>query len=255
MNIKRNQKGFTIVEVLIVIVVVILLLLVGGYVFSRASAQKSISNDAVTSENLEKTRSKLVTFVSEGKAIPQDMTTEEAVSYRRVDNQTAELCASFGAPRSGKDDSFFSPADFVNKYFGGASHQYDIYRDDVDFYRHGSGRNCYSINYTPINVAYEDAYKGDDKNWQYCDAYRQYEGRFTGQTIKGFIIGGSFTTNPGTAGGRAVLAADVDAYDENCVKIPISELKVGDKVEFAIENGPTNGGETVYFVKAIKKTP
>ena len=251
---RLNQKGFTVVEAVIIIVAIGLLITVGGYVFGRISAQKSGANDAITSENLAKTRSRLVTSVTEGKAIPKDMVTEEAISYRRIDNQTAELCASFALPRSNKADSFFSPADFFKKYFGGSSQTHKIYRDNVDFYKHSSGRNCYEINYAPINVAYEDKYKGDDKNWQYCDAYRQYEGRFTGQTIKGFVIGGPFTTNPGTAGGRAVLGGDVDAYDENCVKIPISHLKVGDKVEFGFEEGPTRGGETVYFVKAIKKT-
>ena len=252
---RSDEKGFTVVEAVIIVVVLVLLVTVGAYAFVRISSQSSVANDSTTSENLAKTRSNLVTFVTEGKAIPKDMVTEEAISYRRIDNQTAELCASFAAPRSSKTDSFFSPADFFKKYFGSASHAHKIYRDNVDFYKHGSGRNCYEIDYAPINVAYEDKYKGDDKNWQYCDAYRQYEGRFTGQTIKGFVIGGPFTTNPGTAGGRAVLGADVDAYDENCVKIPISDLKVGDKVEFGIEDGPTRGGETVYFVKAIKKTP
>lgn len=249
-----NNKGFTAIEVIIVILIVGLLITLCTYSFGRISTQKAVSDDAVTSENLEKTRSKLVKAVTEGKAIPKDMVTEHAISYRRVDNQKAELCASFAAPRSGKNDSFLSPVDLYKKYFGSTSTTHEVYRDNLDFFKHGTGRNCYTINYAPINVAYEDKYKGDDKNWAYCDAYRQYDGKFTGQTIKGFVIGGPFTTNPGTAGGRAVLGADVDAYDENCVKIPISDLKVGDKVEFAVEKGPTNGGETVYFVKVIQKT-
>lgn len=252
---KNSRNGFTIVEIVLVIFVIGLLVMVGTYVFGRTSSQKAMTEDAMVSEQLTKAHDELSRYVTEHKAIPTQLTTEGTLTYRWADNQTAELCATFAVPRSGRADSWMSPGDIYTKYFGSTSHTIKVYRDAVDFYDHKLGRNCYLIGYAPINVAYEDRYKGDDKNWQYCDAHRQYHGRFTGQTIRGFVIGGSFTTSPGTSGGRAVLASDVDAYDEACVKIPVSALKVGDRVEFGFEQGPTSNGETVYFVKAIKKTP
>lgn len=249
----KNQSGFAVTEVLVVVLVLILIVGISFFVFSRASSQDDISADAETSENLEKVRQKLSVFVTANKAIPVELEEEYGVTYSRKDNQTAELCASFRTVRDGEDDNTISPVDIYKGYFGVATNSVDVYRDDVDFYGHTKGRNCYVINYAPINVAYEEQYKNDSKNHQFCDAYRQYDGKFTSQTIQGFVIGGPFTSNPGTAGGRAVLGRDVDAYDEACVKIPISDLGVGDKVEFGFEKGPVNDGEITYFVKAIKK--
>ena len=251
----NSQKGFGFVGISIVIVGVSLFLSIALYGFGRVSVQNDISTDAETSENMEAVRQRLSEFVTASKTIPISLKEEYGVTYARKDNQTAEMCATFGVSRGSKNDNFISPADIYNKYFGSGSETIYAYRDNVDFYSHKAGRTCYQISYDPINVAYEEQFRGDDKNWQYCDALRQYYGRFTGQTIQGFVIGGSFTTNPGTAGGRAILARDVDAYDESCVKIPVSDLKVGDKVEFGMEEGPINNGEKIYYVKAIKKTP
>ena len=91
----------------------------------------------------------------------------------------------------------------------------------------------------------------DDKNWKVCDSFRQYEGRYTGQTIKGFHIGGSITTDPGNGDSNLVLADDVDVYDKSCTKIPVSDLGVGNKVELYIESFDHTKAQ---FVKAIKKT-
>lgn len=246
---RNNEKGFTVVEAVIVVLIVGLIIVIGGYAFGRISNQRSVADDAVTSENLEKTRTRLATFVTASKTIPKDLKTEKAISYRRIDNQTAELCGSFAAPRSGQGDTSFSPADFFRKYFDATSSTHSVYRDDVDFYNHSTGRNCYEISYAPINVAYEDRFRGDDKNWKVCDSLRQYEGRYTGQTIGGFVMGGPLTV--GASDGRnIVMADDVDAFDENCVKIPVSDLKVGDKAEIYIE---TFDHTSTEFVKAIKK--
>lgn len=247
---KLNTKGFTVIESFLVLLVLSLVVLIGGYAYSRISSQSQVAQDAITSENLEKTRTDLSSFVTKSKTIPKDMETEDAISYKRIDNQTAELCGSFAVPRSNQNDSSFSPADFFKKYFGAASKTHYIYRDDVDFYNHSTGRNCYKINYTPINTAYEDRFKGDDKNWQVCDSYRQYEGKYEGQTIQGFTIGGPITVGA-SDGKNIVLAQDIDAYDENCVKIPVSDLQAGDKVQLFIE---TFNHTNTEFVKAIKKT-
>jgi type II secretory pathway pseudopilin PulG len=250
---RSNQKGFGAVEVIIVLFVLLLVGVVGLFAYGRISARGKVAQDAETVENLEAARKLLSAAVTESKTIPDSLQTASGVSYQRKDNQTAQLCANFGAPRAASSDNFVSPTDVYRMFFNAKSSTYNVYRDNVDFAAHTNGRNCYVINYAPINDAYQEKYRGQKGAWSVCDAYRTYHARFTGQTIKGFVIGGPLTTSPGTAGGRAVLAQDIDAYDATCKKIPVSNLKVGDKVQMYIEDGPTSGGEKVYFVKAIKK--
>lgn len=247
----KDQKGFTIVEALVVFVVLAVTVLVALTAFGQISSKDKIAKDAEKTESLNKAKQELGERVSVDKTIPESVTTENEISYARKDNQTAELCATFELPRSGSSDSGANPIDVFKSYFSVRDTVHQVYRDDVDFAQHSAGRNCYVISYAPINVAYEDRYKGDDKNWAVCDSYRQYESRYTGQTVKGFTIGGPITTNPGGNGASIVLAGDVDAYDENCTKIPVSDLEVGDKVELYIE---TFDHTQTQFVKAIKKT-
>ena len=234
-------------------VVIFLTLGIGIFAFGRISAGSKVNADSTTVENLEKARLQLAAAVTESKTIPDSVTTTEGVSYERKDNQTAELCASFGVPRGGKNDNFVSPVDAFNMLFSAKTTTSKVYRDDVDFAKHSKGRNCFEISYAPINDAYQEQYRNTKKNWTVCDSLRQYVAKFTGQTIKGFTIGGPLTTSPGMGGGNGVLGQDVDAYDATCKKIPVSSLKVGDKVEIYFEDGPKNGGEQVYFVKALKK--
>lgn len=249
----RNQKGFTVVEVIIVVFVLFLTLGIGLFAFGRISASGKADTDAKVAESLEKARKQLATAVTESKTIPDSVTTVEGVSYSRKDNQTAELCASFAVPRSGKYDNFVSPVDSFKMLFSAKKTTIKAYRDDVDFAKHSKGRNCFEVSYAPINDAYQEQYRNTKKSWTVCDSLRQYTARFTGQTIKGFTIGGPITTNPGMGGGNGILGQDVDAYDTTCKKIPVSALKVGDRVEIYFEDGPKNGGNQVYFVKALKK--
>lgn len=248
---KLNSHGFTIVEGLIVLLVILVMATVSLLAFGQITSKDKQSKDAVTTENLDKDRQELSKYVTESKTIPTYLDTEQDVSYTRKDNQTAELCASFELPRSGSEDKGTTPIDVFKAYFLSGDEVHMVYRDNVDFAKHSAGRNCYEISYTPINAAYEDRFKGDKKNWQVCDSLRQYVSRYTGQTIKGFTIGGPITTNPGGSGANIVLADDVDAYDETCTKIPVSNLDVGDKVELYIE---TFDHTQTQFVKAIKKT-
>lgn len=247
----KNQKGFTIVEALIVFIILTVTLLVVLTAFGQISSRDKIAKDAGKTEILDKAKKEIGERVSVDKTIPDSVTTENEISYVRKDNQTAELCATFVLPRNGTTDTGANPIDVFKSYFSVKNTVHQIYRDNVDFAKHSAGRNCYVISYAPINVAYEDQYKGDDKNWSVCDSYRQYESRYTGQTIKGFTVGGPITTNPGGNGANIVLADDVDAYDESCTKIPVSDLDVGDKVELYIE---TFDHTQTQFVKAIKKT-
>ena len=74
---------------------------IGIFAFGRISAGSKVNADSTTVENLEKARLQLAAAVTESKTIPDSVTTTEGVSYERKDNQTAELCASFGVPRGG----------------------------------------------------------------------------------------------------------------------------------------------------------
>jgi len=250
----KSRKGFTVIEASILIVVSILIVLLAVAVYGQISSKAKIANDAVKSESLTKAKKELGARVSADRTIPDSVATDDGVSYARKDNQKAELCATFQLPRGGASDTGADIADVLMSYFSLTDTVHQIYRDNVDFAQHSAGRNCYVIDYAPINVAYEEKYHNDQRDGSVCDIYREYDGgRFTGQTIKGFFIGGSFTTNPGTAGGHAVLALDADAFDSTCKKIPLSALKVGDRVEMYIELGPKSGDDQTYFVKAIKK--
>jgi type II secretory pathway pseudopilin PulG len=253
---KINANGFALTEVLVVLVVLIIVIGVGVLVFSRINAANGSTveraNDTEISESLKKTKQALSEFVTTNKTIPTTVDELSGVSYGRIDNQQAELCATFLTTQLGAS---VTPS-FWDKLTGKASiveSTHEVYRDNVDFSRHAKGRNCYRINYAPINEAYDKKYEAQKKTHKVCDSYRQYHSKFTGQTIKGFFIGGSFTANPGAGGDRLVLAQDADAYDAACKKIPVSELKVGDKAELFVEDGPVNGSERTYFVKAIKK--
>lgn len=253
---KLNSNGFALLEVIVITIVLAAFVGIGLLTYSRISAASGSveqkAKDAIVIENLKIAQQSLAEFVTANKTIPSKLDVAEDVNYRRIDNQQAELCGTLLTANPGGDTTL----SFWDKLSGKASNiegTHIGYRDDVDFSRHAKGRNCYQINYAPINEAYDKKYESEKKNHKVCDSLRQYHGKFTGQTIKGFFIGGSFTTNPGTAGGRAVLAQDVDAYDSSCKKIPVSDLKVGDKVEMYIEDGPINGSERTYFVKAIKK--
>lgn len=253
---KLSTKGFAALEVFVVLVVLVIIIGVGLLVFSRMSAEsvtpQDQAKDAALTEDLRKARQSLADFVTTNKTIPTSIPGVAEVSYSRVDNQTAELCATFLTAQAGADIS----VSFWDKLTGKdpkIENKHKAYRDQVNFDKHAQGRNCYQISYAPINDAYDAKYESQKKNHKVCDQVRQYHSKFTGQTIKGFFIGGSFTANPGAGGDRLVLAQDADAYDSACKKIPVSELKVGDKVEIFVEDGPVNGGERTFFVKAIKK--
>lgn len=248
---KLNSNGFTVVEGLIVFIILVLVGVVGLIAYGQISSKDKLTKDSVTSEHLDKAKSQLAHYVTENKTIPASINVQNDVTFSQKDNQTAELCASFTLPRGGVNDGGVNPVEVLQGYFFSKDKTHNVYRDNVDFYQHSAGRNCYEISYAPINTAYEDKYKNDDKNWKVCDSFRQYEGRYTGQTIKGFHIGGSITTDPGNGDSNLVLADDVDAYDKSCTKIPVSDLGVGNKVELYIESFDHTKAQ---FVKAIKKT-
>lgn len=250
-------KGFALVEVLVVIAVLVAIGGVGLLVFSRLNVQKAtpqeVAKDAVLSENLAKAKQTLGEKVTADKTIPQALGELAEVSYSRKDNQKAELCATFVTVNTGTDQS--APS-FIHKLLGkkaSVPNSHEIYRDNVDFTRHAKGRNCYTIDYAPINVAYDKKYASDKKNHKVCDSLRQYHSKYTGQTIRGFVIGGPFTASASDNNTHLVFAQDADAYEATCTKIPLSALKVGDKVELYVEDGPVNGSERTYFVKAVKK--
>lgn len=251
---RNDQNGFAVVDTLSLLLIAIVLTFLIFTIWAQLGARQKASNDTIRAQSLTKARMELAEYATKQKTIPDSVQIENGITYLRKDNQKAELCATFEVPRNGANDRKTNAFEALQSVLSAQDSKiYDIYRDNADFDKHVAGRNCYVINYAPINEAYDEKYKGKKYNWNICDAYRGYASRFTGQTIKGFFIGGSFTTSPGTAGGRAVLAQDADAYDSSCRKIPISELKVGDKVEMYIEDGPKNGNEMTYFVKAIKK--
>ena len=253
---KLNNKGFALTEVIIAIVLLALISGAGAFTYFRINSTGSteeLTKDKVIAENLEKARQELSDFVTENNTIPTAIDNISEVSYNRLDNQSAELCATFLSAKAGTNTSF-SFWDIITGKASRIDNTHKVYRDDVDFGKHAKGRNCYQINYAPINEAYRETYRDQKKNHMVCDSFRQYDGKFTGQTIEGFFIGGTFTATPASSDDqRLVLAQDADAFDSSCKKIPISELKVGDKVELFIEDGPVNGPERTYFVKAIKK--
>jgi hypothetical protein len=251
---KKNQSGFAIAEALLVLLVIVAIAAVGTFVAGQVGSKGKQTRDDLVVETLEKAKKEIGDKLGSDHALPDFKSYDYEVFYIARTNQKAEICATFSLPRNNKTDKLLSPVDLYRAYTKpSAASEHFVYRDDVDFAKHNVGRNCFVIDYAPINVAYEKQFEGKSYTWKVCDQLRGYSSRFTGQTIKGFFIGGSFTTNPGTAGGRAVLAQDADAYNDICQKIPISALKVGDVVEMYVEEGPKNGNEQTYFVKAIKK--
>lgn len=99
-----------------------------------------------------------------------------------------------------------------------------------------------------------DSSKADEDKGGLCGTGKTYHGQSMGQTIKEFSVGGSFATTPGTVSGHHELSSEAVAFDVNCKSIPLSEIKIGDKVVLHIDVGPTSGHDTTYFVKAIQKT-
>lgn len=247
----KREDGFTVVEGLILTVVLLTIGLVGLIVFGQVNSKEKQAEDATRTEFLTRAKQELNNEVKENKTIPTQLEYTNGINYSRKDNQTAELCASFKLPRNGSSDNNVSPIDVFKSYFMSGNSTQNIYRDNVDFAKHSAGRTCYLINYAPINSAYEERFKGDKKDWHVCDSLRQYDSRYIEQTIKGFKIGGPITVDA-SDGRSIVLAEDIDAFDEACVKIPINKLNVGDKVELYIE---TYEHTDTQFVKAIKKNP
>lgn len=234
---------------MLILLFIFTLLLAIVYALGLGISRGQVANDAALAEKMTNAKKELGERVSVDKTIPDSVAQQNGVSYTRVDNQTAEICATFSLPRSGENDTFISPMDLIRGYLGAQATKHSVYRDNVTFTKHNAGRNCYAINYAPINVGYEGNGSGN-----VCDLKRPLNyRRYTGQKIKGFIIGGPLTTNPGGTDVQFVMARDVDAFDSSCKKIPVSALKVGDSVELYPEPGPNDGKNQIQFVKAIKK--